>query len=410
MPDMKIVYRNPADLKPAEYNPRQLTEKEYADLKASLTSPGGFAVPILVNKHKTRMDIIVGGHQRVKVAIDLGITTVPTVETKLTLKKERELNIRLNKNNGSWDWDMMANHFEMDELKEWGFEEDEILWDIGGGAGGENPPEPPTPEPPKKPKTKPGDIYQLGSHWLICGDATSPDVVKKLMGDQKADIMVTDPPYGVEYDPAWRKAAGINDSNRMGTVANDDKCDWREAWALFEGDVAYVWHAGLKTAQVLDSLEHVGFEPKSQIIWNKGRPCIGRSHYHWAHEPAWFLVRKGKKANWASDRKQTTIWDIPMVNNTNQDEATEHGTQKPLECMLRPIRHHKGEIVYDPFGGSGTTLIAADMLDRQCRMVELDPGYCDVIVQRYCSLKDLDPKKAFKEKKIQCIGGGIGRR
>jgi len=190
---------------------------------------------------------------------------------------------------------------------------------------------------------------------------------------------VTDPPYGVSYDAIWRADAGLNARTgpRVGTVTNDDRADWSEAWALFPGAVAYVWHDA--TAQeVQESLKAKGFETRSQIVWAKTRFAIGRGHYHWQHEPCWYAVRKGKTAAWAGDRSQTTLWAIPLDANVEGG----HSTQKPLECMERPIRNHEGD-VYDPFLGSGTTLIAAARQGRRCYGLEISPAYCDVIRRRW---------------------------
>jgi DNA modification methylase len=197
----------------------------------------------------------------------------------------------------------------------------------------------------------------------------------------KPHLCVTDPPYGVEYDPAWREDRGIaSDGLAKGAVLNDDRADWREAWALFPGDVIYCWHAALQSAAFVASLAAVGFEIRAQIIWDKTRPVISRGHYHWAHEPAWFAVRKGRTAHWTGDRKQTTIWSIP-----HRKSRTGHGTEKPVECMRRPIENNSspGQAVYEPFSGSGTTIIAAEMTGRICHAIELNPAYVDVAVKRW---------------------------
>lgn len=198
--------------------------------------------------------------------------------------------------------------------------------------------------------------------------------------------MVTDPPYGVEYDPAWRNDALRADGSAIGCraigkVENDDRADWTEAWKLFGGDVAYVWHAGLFAQVVADSLIAAGFELKTQIIWNKSNFAIGRSHYHWKHEPCWYVVRKGKTGHWNGDRTQSTVWDIQKPNKSE----TGHGTQKPVECMERPIRNNSnyGDSVYEPFSGSGTTIIAAEQTGRRCYAMELSPNYVDVAVKRW---------------------------
>jgi DNA modification methylase len=241
------------------------------------------------------------------------------------------------------------------------------------------------PEPPVTPVSVVGDLWQLGSHRLICGDSTSADVVQRLLGDVRPLLMVTDPPYGVEYDPSWRNQAGAAKTKRTGKVLNDDRADWRKAWALFPGDVAYVWHGALHAGEVADSLVAAGFAVRSQIIWAKDRLVLSRGDYHWQHEPCWYAVRVRGKGHWAGDRKQTTLWHI---SGKGQDAATVHGTQKPVECMRRPILNNSspGQAVFEPFMGSGTTLIAAETTGRICFGIELNPAYVDVAIERWQQL------------------------
>jgi DNA modification methylase len=215
----------------------------------------------------------------------------------------------------------------------------------------------------------------------MCGDSTSKDDVDALLCGEKPNLMVTDPPYGVEYDASWRSEFNNDgpDSNRaVGKVENDDRADWTDAWLLFGGNVAYVWHAGVFSRTVCESLESSGFDPAYLLIWKKQRHTFGRDHYHHQHEPCWFVKRKGSTASWLGGRKQTTIWEI----DNNRNNETGHSTQKPLECMERPIRNHEGD-VYDPFLGSGTTLIAAARQGRKCYGMEISPAYCDVIRKRW---------------------------
>ena len=238
------------------------------------------------------------------------------------------------------------------------------------------------PEPPATPVSVAGDLWQLGSHRLICGDSTAADVVGRLLGNVKPQLMVTDPPYGVEYDPSWRNQAGAAKTKRTGKVLNDDRADWREAWALFPGDVAYVWHGALHAAEVAESLMAAGFNVRSQIIWAKDRLVLSRGDYHWQHEPCWYAVKKTGKGHWAGDRKQTTLWHI---SGKDQDATTVHGTQKPVECMRRPMLNNSspGQAVFEPFMGSGTTLIAAETTGRVCYGIELNPTYVDVAIERW---------------------------
>jgi DNA modification methylase len=194
----------------------------------------------------------------------------------------------------------------------------------------------PAPEPPAVPVTRPGNLWLLGRHRLLCGDATSAADVARLLDGARPHLMVTDPPYGADYDPAWRNEAGVSTTLRTGRVANDDRADWREAWALFPGDVAYVWHAGVHARTVIESLEAAGFAIRSQIVWAKPRLVLGRGDYHWQHEPCLYAVRRGATGHWQGARDQTTLWQIAMVG-AEDDAETVHGTQKPLECMRRPI-------------------------------------------------------------------------
>lgn len=232
-----------------------------------------------------------------------------------------------------------------------------------------------------------GDLFELGAHRLLCGDATDPAAVRRLLGDQVPMLMVTDPPYGVEYDPTWRADAGVNKNRKkMGKVANDDRADWRDAWRLFPGGVAYVWHGGLKASTVQASLEAVGFQPRAQIIWAKDRLVLSRGDYHWQHEPCWYAVRTDLSGFRTEDRTQTTVWEIPSTLwriPARDDDGHGHSTQKPVECMARPIRNHNALTVYEPFSGSGTTLIAAEQLARRCFALELNPAYVQIAIDRW---------------------------
>jgi DNA modification methylase len=236
------------------------------------------------------------------------------------------------------------------------------------------------PESPETPISKLGDLWRVGKHRLLCGDSTDASAVARLLGGVKPHLMVSDPPYGVHYDPEWRKRAGVNNSDRMGKVSNDDRADWREAWTLFPGDVAYVWHGALHAATVAQSLEACDFQIRSQIVWAKPSLVMGRGHYHWQHETCWYAVRG--TGHWNGDRKQSTLWQI---ENRRQDAETIHSTQKPVECMRRPILNNSniGQAIYEPFSGSGTTIIACEKEGRIALAIELDPIYVDVAVVRW---------------------------
>jgi DNA modification methylase len=223
---------------------------------------------------------------------------------------------------------------------------------------------------------------------LLCGDATSDDDVTRLLNGAVPGLMTTDPPYGVNYDPAWRHRVHPTERTSVGGVLNDHRADWTAAWHLFRGAVAYVWHAGLHAGSVATGLEAAGFKIRSQIIWNKQHFALSRGDYHWAHEPAWYAVRG--RGHWCGDRRQTTVWDVPNLNPIGgtagpDNVVTGHGTQKPVRLFEIPILNHSaiGDAVYDPFVGSGTTLIAAEKLGRICLAMDLDPRYIQAVVDRW---------------------------
>lgn len=252
------------------------------------------------------------------------------------------------------------------------------------------------PELPKEAVSRTGDLWILGEHRLLCGDSTKAEDVDRLLNGCTPFIMVTDPPYGVEYDPEWRQEAAeaghlAKARRAIGKVTADDRVDWTDAYNLFPGRVAYVWHAGRFAADLVVNLRDAKFSVRSQIIWKKPAFAISRGHYHWQHEPCWYAVREGS-SKWCGDRSQSTIWEI----SNRLKEHTEHGTQKPVECMARPIRNHGGkdDDVYEPFSGSGTTIIAAEQLKRRCFAIEISPQYVDVAIQRF---EKLSGKEAILE-------------
>jgi DNA modification methylase len=240
---------------------------------------------------------------------------------------------------------------------------------------------------------------------VLCGDATRAEDVERLLGDRKPVLMVTDPPYGIELDSEWRDRAGLNgcgaaESSYMKkrttghtetTISGDTRADWSEAFELVPSlSIAYVWHASVFTREVLNGLERIGFMYPQQIVWNKGRTVLTRTHYWYQHEPCWY-VRKPKAAWFGKAGENSTIWDSPspkFIMGGSGEEKYDHPTQKPVDLMRRPIQNHlkRGELVYEPFLGSGTTLAAAELTERVCCGIELDPKYVDVIVQRWQTL------------------------
>jgi len=387
------------ELKPAGYNPRSLSKTQYTNLKESLTR-FGFVDPIIVNQHPDRQNVIVGGHMRAKVWGDMGHETVPCIYVALSETKEKELNIRLNKNTGEWDWEILANEFDMDELMDWGFDEKDLLGHFTMEAP-ETKGDDDVPDVAEDTETVQGDVYELGSHRLMCGDGTNRGEVNKLLKGSIPILMVTDPPYGVNYEPEWRGEFNRGET-AIGKVTNDDRVDWTDAYQLFTGDTVYIWHASNSTDIVKKNIQDAGFEIINQIIWAKQHFCLSRGDYHWQHEPCWYAVRKGKRHHWQGKRDQSTLWQISNNNpiSGSGEPKTGHSTQKPVQCMEKPILNNssKGESVYDPFSGSGTTLIACEKQDRQCLMIEIEPKYCDVIVKRYIEFCGGNNRELFVKK------------
>ena len=323
----------------------------------------------------------------------LGLEKVPVhIATGLTPQQVKAYRLADNRVAAEAEWDRDLLALELGELNNedydltvTGFDDDELAALLASGAEGLTDPDD-IPDVPEEPQTVIGDVWLLGNHRLVCGDSTNADDVAKCLNGVEPHLMVTDPPYGVEYDADWRnhamRANGAAVGGRaVGKVENDDNADWSEAWALFPGDVAYVWHAGNKANIVADSLIACGLNIRAQIIWVKNNLIIGRGDYHPKHEPLWYAVKKSRKGHYCGGRKQSTVWEIDKPRKSE----TGHSTQKPVECMKRPIENNSspGQAVYDPFLGSGTTIIAAEMTGRVCHGLELSPEYCDVIVKRW---------------------------
>lgn len=378
---LAVAYRPIDALIPYARNARTHSEAQVAQIAASIRE-FGWTNPILTDGDNG----IIAGHGRLMAARKLGMGQVPVIELAGLSEAQKRAYILADNRlalSAGWDEELLAP--ELGDLEALGFDvaltgfgEDEVLALTSRGTPGLTDPDD-VPEPPRVATSRAGDVWLLGRHRLVCGDATNPADVERALAGVKPHLCVSDPPYGVNYDPAWRERFGASDMAR-GKVTNDNRADWREAWALFPGDVAYIWHGALHAGTVAESLQASGFEIRSQIIWDKTRLVISRGDYHWQHEPAWYAVRKGRKGHWAGDRRQTTVWSIP-----HRRSETGHGTQKPVECMKRPIENNSspGQAVYEPFCGSGTTIIAAEMTGRACHAVELDPAYVDVAVERW---------------------------
>jgi len=390
-----IVHIKTEKLIPYASNARTHSNDQVAQIAASIRE-FGFTNPLLVRDDNT----VIAGHGRLLAANKLGLNEVPCIKlSHLSDAQARALVLADNKLAMNAGWDTATLAAEIDRLTDDGFdlsitgfsdEDLSELVDLEPESDADAEPQmDKADELREKWGTKLGQVWQLGEHRLMCGDSTDADSVAQLLGDIKPQLMVTDPPYGVEYDPSWRADAGINKNNqKMGKVENDDNADWTWSWVLFPGDVAYVYHAGVHSATVQHSLEKAEFNVRAQIIWAKDRMALSRGDYHWQHEPCWYAVRKGRKGHRTKDRKQTTLWEIP----SRDDSGHGHGTQKPVECMSRPIRNHTCTEVYEPFCGSGTTIIACEQLNRKCFAMELSPAYVAVAIQRWADATGKEPK------------------
>lgn len=408
-----LEIRKISDLKDYHKNPRTLSKQDADHLQKSLEKFGLIDKPII-----NPDGVIIGGHQRKRILKKIGLKEIEcwVPDKPLEVKEIEELNIRLNRNTGEWDWDILANQFEVTDLVDWGFSLDELSLESVENLGSEEESgELLEPKKDEDAKTVGGDIYQLESgsgdnrlcHRVICGDSTHPDVVKRLLEGAVPVLMVTDPPYGVDYDPSWRNIRPNKGKNNQGKVQNDDKVNWALAWHLFPGSVVYVWHDSLFHSEVEKSLIENDYKLISQIIWVKQHFALSRGDYHWQHETCLYAVKKGHFHNWQGARDQSTIWEIKsgVLGGTKDEEKTGHGTQKPIECMARPIRNNskKGESVYDPFIGSGTMLIAAEQLGRNCFGIEISPAYVDIVIDRWVKYM----KKNWKEYIIKKNGEEI---
>lgn len=382
---MLIEKKNTADLLPADYNPRKDLkpgDAEYEKLKRSIEQ-FGYVEPVIWNQTTGR---VVGGHQRLKVLMDMGMAEVDCVVVEMDEDKEKALNIALNKISGDWDKDKLAlliadlqgadfdvsltgfEPAEIDDLfKETlkdGVKDDDF--DVGA-------------ELAQPTMTKPGDVWTLGRHRLICGDSTKAETYDLLMGSTKANLVITDPPYNVNYEGS------------AGKIKNDNMAD--EAFynflldaytqmhsAMADDASIYVFHADTEGLNFRRAFADAGFYLSGCCIWKKQSLVLGRSPYQWQHEPCLYGWKKNGKHQWYTGRKETTIWEFDKPKKNG-----DHPTMKPIPLLAYPIMNSSmsNSVVLDPFGGSGSTLIACEQTDRICYTVELDEKFCDVIVKRY---------------------------
>jgi DNA modification methylase len=369
----------------------------------------GFKIPCLVRSDGE----VVDGHLRLKAARKLGIADIPVILCdEWTPTQVKAFRLLVNRSATWADWDDELLTLELRDLRAsemdltlTGFDTKEIEDLLLSHTAVEDA----VPPLPNHPVSGIGDLWLCGSNRVLCGDATDPAMVSRLLGERKPLLLVSDPPYGIELDSEWRDRAGLNacgraepsylkhrtSGHRETSISGDTRADWSEAFALVPSlEVGYVWHASKFTREVLDGLLRIGFVHHQQIIWDKGRAVLTRTHYWFAHEPIWY-VRK-KNAPWYGKAgENSTIWSWPspkFIMGGSEEAKFDHPTQKPVELVRRPILNHTkaGELLYDPFLGSGTTLAAAELTGRVCCGLELDPKYVDVVVERWQGLTGKD--------------------
>ena len=397
---MQIEIMKLANLKPADYNPRiELTAgmDEYEKLKQSILE-FGFVDPPIFNK---RTGNLVGGHQRVAVAKDLELyEEIEGSGVDLPLDKEKALNVALNKISGHWADDKLAlllKELDAENLDLSGFAEEEIQdvieqYDMKLDMETEAMDDEFEIELPEKPKATLGDIYQLGNHRLMCGDSTNKEHLELLMNGYKADLLITDPPYNVNYEGKTEDSLKIQNDNKTSSEFYEFLKSAFDAVAsnLSKGTSFYVWYASSEVVNFVTALVDSGFLVKQELIWCKNTFVLGRQDYHWQHEPCLYGWKSDGSHKWRGDRKQTTVleFDKPLANK-------DHPTMKPVPLFDYQIKNssRKGDKVLDIFGGSGTTMIACEQNGRQAYLMELDPRYVDVIVNRW---EEFTGKKAIK--------------
>jgi site-specific DNA-methyltransferase (adenine-specific) len=366
-----------SEIKNNPNNPRVIKDDKFEKLVASIKEfPKMLEIrPIVVNDDM----IVLGGNMRLKACKAAGLKEVPVLKaSNLTEDEQRQFIIKDNVSGGEWDWDMLANEWDVEQLEEWGLDvpinletELEAVEDDFDAT------------PPEEPISLLGDLYEIGEHRLLCGDSTDSDSVAKLMNGVLADMCHTDPPYNIDYEGGSKKREKI---------ANDKLDDFPKflydvyttiSTALKKGGAIYVWHASSETHNFIQQFLNAGFLFKSYIVWNKNNSTFGRSDYHWKHEPCIYGWLDGASHKWCGDRKQTTVWDIERPSRSD-----EHPTMKPIPLCSKPLENSsvEGDIVLDVFLGSGSTMVASHQLKRKCYGMELDPKYCDVIVKRMIKL------------------------
>ena len=399
---MSAIEINNGQLEGLPKNPRLIKNAKYDKLKESITNYPEMLSwrSLLVYPLDNGKYIIVGGNMRYRAMKELGHKEAPVfiIPKETPIEKIRAYTILDNNGFGEWDWDLLANEWETFELDDWGVDLpafDESTDDEDGDEGNVAEDDFDEDKDDVEPRTNKGDIWVLGEHRLMCGDSTKASMIQELLSGEKVDLYITDPPYNVAYEGGTKDAL---------TILNDEMDDdgFRDFLvnafmavdsALKEGASFYIWHADSEGYNFRYAVKHCGWLMRQCLIWKKNAMVLGRQDYQWKHEPCLYGWKAGASHNWYSDRKQTTVLEFNKPNRN-----AEHPTMKPIELFAYQIQNssRKGDIVLDSFGGSGTSIIACEQLNRKCYMMELDPHYCDVIVARWEKLTGKTAQKLSK--------------
>ena len=362
------------DIKPNIYNPRYIKDDKFKKLVQSLKDFPEMAEvrEVVINKD----NVILGGNMRFKAMQAAGWTDIPVKIVDWPEDKQREFIIKDNVSGGEWDWDIIANEWDAEELESWGLELPASL-EIDAETVEDE-----APEVPEDPVSELGKIYQLGKHRVMCGDSTLVDDVGKLMGGQLGNLVFVDPPYNIDYEGKTKKRLKIENDKFTGDGFYQFLLDAFINLHTFtkKGTAIYIAHADMERINFQNALVDSGYKQKQNIIWVKDSIVLGRQDYHWRHEPILYGWKDDNgRHKWDSDRKQDTVWEVKRPTRSE-----EHPTMKPIELCAKPINNSskRGEIVVDTFLGSGSTLIACEQTDRICYGMELDCRYVDVIRKR----------------------------
>jgi hypothetical protein len=394
-----------------ERNPRRKRPERWAQFLKTLAAERLLMEvrPVIARRSDK---VVIAGNMRVTGARELGWKTIPAVFVEVDDLRAVTWNFLDNRGVGVDDEDLAAELLaELQErggdLELTGFERKETDALLRRFLQRGKDPDLVLPVPEGTPDSEVGVVYELGSHRVMCGDATNPEHVRELLGGAAPVLLATDPPFGVGLDHRWRDQAGVNsrpgsvggrasgrplDGHAHSSIVSDDRCDWSAAYELVPSlNIAYVWVASARACEVEAGLGRIGFKVRQQIIWDKGLFALSRQHYHWQHEPCVYATRTGARVPWYGPRNQSTLWRatspkmVMAVAETPADAKVDHPTQKPVALFTTPITNHLkvGEIVYDPFAGSGTSLVAAELTGRIGYAMEIDPRCCDLIRQRW---------------------------